>query len=568
MHISTRFPSTGAALLLCSLLSFTEGCSTPSLTTPTVDRDQLHIVSKWERFETVFYSSKVYENPFQDVTVRVLLTSPSGRQETVAAFWDGGRTWRMRYSPDEVGQWQYESLCSDSANQGLDSQRGGFLCSAPRLGDGFSTHGPVRISHNGRFLEHEDFTPFFWLADTAWNGALKSTESEWTEYLFTRKNQNFTAIQWVTTQWRAAPNGDINGQPAFTGKETIRVNPEFFQRLDKKADAVNAAGLLNAPVLLWAIGGGSQPEVNPGFGLPEDQAIRLARYMVARWQAHDVIWILGGDGDYLGENAERWKNIGDAVFGDSPHAPVTLHPRGMQWILPEFRQTPWLDIMAYQSGHGDSPETLGWIVKGPPSKDWQLEPHRPFINMEPPYENHVAYQSRERHTPHSVRRAIYWSLLVHPPAGITYGGHGVWGWDDGTSEPTDHSGTGLPLHWREAMQMPAANQMKYLHDFFTSIDYWKLRPHQSMLAQQPGETDIHHFITAAATPSRDLAVLYTPVSQPIQLFEKELPSNVSASWFDPRMGKRTHVTATMQGGSVRFEPPSDGDWVLLLKSQD
>jgi hypothetical protein len=58
--------------------------------------------------------------------------------------------------------------------------------------------------------------------------------------------------------------------------------------------------------------------VNPGFALPEDQAILIARYMVARWQAHDVVWILPGDGDFRGEKAEKWKRIGRAVFGDTP----------------------------------------------------------------------------------------------------------------------------------------------------------------------------------------------------------------------------------------------------------
>ncbi|MEZ4664190.1 MAG: DUF4038 domain-containing protein [Caldilineaceae bacterium] len=58
--------------------------------------------------------------------------------------------------------------------------------------------------------------------------------------------------------------------------------------------------------------------------------------------------------------------------------------------------------------------------------------------MEPPYENHVAYQSGQPHDAHSVRRAMYWSLLNAPTAGVTYGGHGVWGWDDGSTPPVDH----------------------------------------------------------------------------------------------------------------------------------
>jgi hypothetical protein len=126
------------------------------------------------------------------------------------------------------------------------------------------------------------------------------------------------------------------------------------------------------------------------------------------------------------------------------------------------------------------------MTTGPPSKDWTLEPRRPFINLEPPYEHHLAYQSRTPIAPETVRRAIYWSLLNAPTAGVSYGGHGVWGWDDGTKPPTDHAGTGTPLPWKQALVMPAAEQMAHVAEIFTSIDFWRLRPAPQVLAEQPG----------------------------------------------------------------------------------
>jgi len=76
----------------------------------------------------------------------------------------------------------------------------------------------------------------------------------------------------------------------------------------------------------------------------------------------------------------------------------------------------------------------------------------------------------------NVRRAVYWSLLGAPTAGVTYGGHGVWGWDDGTKPPTDHPYTGTPMAWQNALTMPAAEQMAHVPDFFATIDWWRLRP--------------------------------------------------------------------------------------------
>lgn len=520
-------------------------------------------VARWGLIEFAFTSSRTSENPMQDTDLRVTFTAPSRRSQTVRGFWDGGATWRVRFSPDERGEWTYTTSAVPESDRGLHAQKGAFRATAPTGSTRFDRHGPVRVSRSRTFLEHADGTPFFWLADTSWNGALLSTTEEWQHYIEQRARQRFTAVQWVTTQWRASPLGDRLNEPAFTGRERIAINPEFFQRLDAKITALNRAGLLSAPVLLWAIGGGANPAVNPGFSLPEDQAIRLAQYMVARWQGHDVIWILPGDGDYRGDKSERWKRIGRAVFGDGAHAPVVLHPGGMHWVLREFQHESWVDIHGYQSGHGDDDKTLRWMIEGPPSKDWSLEPTRPFINLEPPYEHHLAYQSRKPIPPHVVRRAVYWSLLNAPPAGVTYGGHGVWGWDDGTKPPTDHQGSGIPLPWKQALLMPGAEQMAHVATLFSSIDYWRLRPAPGVLADQPGTDVPARFITAAASEKRDLLVAYSPAGGTIALTIDSMPRG-RAMWHDPRTGARLRASGARSGAAIRFETPAEGDWVLVI----
>jgi hypothetical protein len=534
-------------------------------------------VRRWGLFEATFTSARTYENPLHDAELGVTFTAPSRRVHAVRGFWDGGTTWRVRFSPDEVGNWTFTTSATPESDAGLHAKKGAFRVSAAKGATRFERHGPIRVSPSRTFLEHADGTPFFWLADTGWNAGLLSTPEEFDHYVSQRNRQKFTAVQWVTTQWRASPQGDRLNELAFTGTDRIAINPAFFQRLDARMDALNRAGLLSAPVMLWAIGGGSNPAVNPGFSLPEDQAIRLAQYMVARWQGHDVLWILPGDGDYRGERAEKWKRIGRAVFGPSArvdstarsgpaaHAPVVLHPGGMHWVLREFQHEPWIDIHGYQSGHGDDDKTLRWMTEGPPAKEWKTEPVRPFINLEPPYENHIAYQSRKPIPPLTVRRAVYWSLLNAPTAGVTYGGHGVWGWDDGTKPPTDHAGSGIPLPWKQALLMPAAEQMAHVASLFTSIDFWRLRPAPDVLAEQPGTEAAARFITAAASDKRDLLVVYTPEGRTIALNADRVPRG-RAAWHNPRTGERTTAAATRSGTVVRFEAPGDGDWVLLVRN--
>ena len=550
-------PLVGASVL--ALILGLAGCTTPN-PRPFV------LVAKWERFERAFESACSYPNPVQNASLEVAFRSPSGAVHKVAGFWDGGRTWRVRFAPNEVGNWSYSTACSDAANPGLHRQSGSLVVTAARGRNRFEQHGPIRVSRDGHYFEHEDGTPFFWLGDTAWNGALLSTPDEWKYYVRERVQQRFSVVQWVATQWRAAPDGDAMKEAAFTGTERIEINPRFFQRLDGKAEALNRAGLLNAPVLLWAIGGGSNPKVNPGFALPEDQAILLARYMVARWGANQVAWILAGDSDYRGPKAERWRRIGRAVFGDAPRAPVLLHPGGMQWYLDDFRGEKWLNVMGYQSGHGDDDRTLRWIFSGPPSTDWKKEPYRPFLNLEPPYENHLAYQSKQPHPPENVRRAIYWSLLNAPTAGVSYGGHGIWGWDDGTKPPTDHPGSGTPLPWREALEMPAASQMACLASFFNSIEFWRLRPALGILARQPGNDSTGLYIAAARSEDGDLVVIYAPSTRTVSVKASVLPPAAIVTWFNPRNGERSPAVAVVNDKVIDFATPSAGDWILLIRA--
>ncbi|MEJ2705391.1 MAG: DUF4038 domain-containing protein [Sedimentisphaerales bacterium] len=518
-------------------------------------------VQQWTRFEQSFTSSKNYDNPVQDVKMRVEFTSPDDSKRTFLAFWDGGRTWRVRFSPDQQGKWTYETVCSDRGNTGLNNQTGSFRCDGYKGDLALFRHGELRLSENRRYIEHADGTPFFWLADTVWCGPLFADLDDWHVFLKDRVAKEFTAIQFVLTQWRMA-KADAEGNPTFTGREKVVINPAFFQRMDKYVDAINDAGLLAVPVLLWAIRG----DDNPGYYLPEDQKIVLAEYMIARYGAHQVIWFLGGDGNYSGDNAESWKRVGRAVFNKDQHRLATMHVRGRSWIGKEFRNEPWFSFIGYQSGHGDDDGTFRWLNQGPPSTEWNNQPILPVINTEPNYEAHNGYTYRKVHNDHSVRRAAYWSLLVSPPAGITYGGQGIWGWHAKVQAPADHLSTGLGSPWYIAKDLPGALSMKYLHDFFKSIEWWRLVPVPDVLTAQPGKKDPSKFIAAAKSHAGDLLVVYLPEGGSVTLNTDSLQNGLIARWYHPRTGGWLDV-GKVEKPRQTFKSADRNDWVLLLESK-
>jgi hypothetical protein len=147
------------------------------------------------------------------------------------------------------------------------------------------------------------------------------------------------------TQWRAG-RADENGRLAFRlNNDKLEIDPIFFRRMDERVAAVRRAGLVPIPVMLWALT--SRDRESPGSVLPPAQAAELARYINARYHAYSTLWMLGGDGNYRGEeNAARWKEIGRLTFPSGlDRRPVTLHPGGTHEPWEPLKDEPWLDYL-------------------------------------------------------------------------------------------------------------------------------------------------------------------------------------------------------------------------------
>lgn len=492
---------------------------------------------------TVTYTSpRDYDNPFVDVDVTATIIRPDKSTQTVRAFWDGGRDWRIRIRCEQRGEYAVTVTTNDPQNPGT-KQPLTFIHESPLA------PSRLRISEDHTHFLGPAGKPWFYLADTAWNGALRSTAAEWDEYLTKRAAQKFTAVQFVTTQWRGG--NKVLDQRAFEGLKNIALNPAFFERMDERFAAVASHGLVPAPVMLWAL----KPD-DPGQALDEADALRLVQYELARWGALDVVWLLAGDGNYTGDRAARWKHIGSVAFADQPEQIVTLHPSGRMWIAAEYADQSWYDFVGYQSGHGDSDNDLKMLTQTV-ARDW-AKFDRPVINLEPNYENHPAYQSRRPHTAQHVRRAAYWSLLVAPPAGVTYGTNPIWNWSNEKGKAEAHENLGDIAPWRTALDTEGVADMTILRTFFDSGPWQNLRPAPDLLAQQPGDADPNHFIAAARTPDGSWTVIYTPMGDPITFKQ---PPTRRPTWFNTRTGKSTQTPSD----GPTFTPPDANDWVLQFR---
>lgn len=83
-------------------------------------------VGRYEKLEITFGLSTVYNNPFDpdQVDARVRFTSPTGKIQTVVAFWIGSvyptqptPEWKARFAPSEQGAYSYTILVTDAQGQ-------------------------------------------------------------------------------------------------------------------------------------------------------------------------------------------------------------------------------------------------------------------------------------------------------------------------------------------------------------------------------------------------------------------------------------------------------------------
>jgi len=542
----------------------------------------------WDRWEQLFSAKQPIDRPMT-LALRMSLTGPTGETHVVPGFWDGGRRWKVRFCPQTAGRWHFQTQ-SQPPIAGLHRQTGTFTAlPANDSSNRFLQHSALQVSTCGHHLEHADGTPFFWLADTAWSGPLKSSSEEWSTYLADRTAKGFTGVQFVTTPWRGAPT-DRSGQTAYQSGETLTIQPAFFQRLDQRINAINDAGLLAIPVLLWALG---DVVTVPGK-LPETQAVQLARYITARYGAHHTVWFLTGDASFstawrnrwkaLGRSVLRhgardvawslrrairgtdpvayWSRVGRAVFAEPTHTTLaSAHPQARQWEVEQLRQESWYDLIAYQSGHDGDSKTLQWIHSGPPARSESEAPALPVINAEPGYEGIVATSHGGRHTAADIRQQAYYSLLYTPPAGVSYGAHGLWSWETELGVPHNHPHTGVARPWSEALHLPGSTHLQYLTELFNRVTWHRLRPDRDLVVSS-SSPDSQGQVAAARTRTGDLAILYLPQGGRVDLRTDKLSPDAGLHWFNPRTGRHR---AAKSLASEPLRSPDAQDWVLVHK---
>jgi hypothetical protein len=512
--------------------------------------------------EVSLVSAKPYANPFMEVEVDAVVTRPDGKQLRVPAFWAGGDDWKFRYASELTGTHSWKTECKDATNTGLHGVSGKIEVVPSTSDNPLFKHGPVRVSASKRTFEHADGTPFFWLADTWWKNLCKRMTWEgFQELAADRKAKGFSAVQIVCGPYpdegfleeRMANEGGL----PYESVKFEKVNPEYFNYTDRRLQHLMETGL--APVIVGAWGRG---DCNSMQAIGLEGLKRHWRYLIARYAAYPVFWILAGEvPDNTKWNEGPWAPLAQYVRELDPfHRLLTCHTgHGRRGAKDD---TTAIDFDMVGGNHDQNaaiqPQTVGIV-----SSAYSKEPPMPVLVGETCYEGHMQQGFGD------TQRRMFWQSILSGAAGHTYGAAGIWHasveCDPGCASAAFG---GKKVYdwttWKEGMKFPGANELGMAKKLLEQYPWHRFEPHPEWTA--PG-------CYAAGIPG-EVRFIYQPRGRIYDwsgTVVKNLEPGVrySAFYFDPATGRRFDqgLIESSTGEFKTKEIPSPQDWVLVMQAQ-
>ncbi|MFD2932154.1 glycoside hydrolase family 140 protein [Spirosoma flavum] len=428
--------------------------------------------------------------------------------------------------------------------------------------------GPLKVSDNQRYLVHQNGTPFFYMGDTAWELFHRLTREEADHYLKRRAEQGFTVIQAVAlAEFDGLNTPNANGDKPLLNNDPTTPNDAYFKHVDYIVDKAAENGLVIGFLPTWGDKvfkdtWGMGPEIfNP------QNARTYGRWLGNRYKdRQNIIWILGGDRTPrdASQDVAIWRAMAEGIeagVGSAAKALMTFHPQpnsikdggSSKW----FHQDAWLDFNMHQNGHcRDTP------IYDKITVSYNRTPTKPTMDAEPIYEDHpVCFNAKDLgiSNAYDVRMYAYLDLFAGAH-GHTYGCHDVWQ----MYGPKRESVNGANKNWEIALELPAANQMKFVRRLMESRPLLDRVPDQSLIVE-------NNYVPAEriqATRGNSYAFVYTSVGKPFTVnLGKVSGQRLKTIWLNPRTGEAKDNGIIANKGQQKFTPPSVGygqDWVLVL----
>ena len=488
--------------------------------------------------ELSFQAQSPPSNPFTQVSLTVTFQGPQGQQISVPGFYDGGSTWKVRFTLPRPGRWTWAAQGSDP---GLRGQ--GSVQVQPSDAPGF-------VRPQGHNFAYQNGTPFFYMGDTSYR-AIILDRAQRTAYFARRAGQGFSHIRFLAGYVQDGP-WPWGGSPSNPDLE--RFNLQYFQQLDSLMAQLMEHGLGAEMILLNLY---DRPVNDPSQWTRQDED-RWLRYLIARYAAYPnlIQWTVANeyelypDGKYQIDLSDPLPQ--EVVWGrdriafiqsqDPFDHPVAIHPEITDDRAAEF--FPDADLIQHQTNGQDKVDRGCYYTwEGDGLSEFVVADRslgKPVVVGEFGYETN-GYTCRGVNVDTDTLRKSAWRFRM----GGAYFSAGfrstVYNFDGITFDIDNEGGQ---AQW----------QLKILADFFRALPFSQLRPTPE-LVNPPN--------LALAIPGQ-LYVVYAPRGGAVDVDLRGSNGTFEAAWLDPRDG-RWRPAPALEGGAPRtLSAPDDRDWVLKL----
>jgi hypothetical protein len=508
---------------------------------------------QWQVTELTFRAAADHPDPFDFARAGFLaeFRGPAGQTLKIPGYWDGGRTWKVRFTPTAPGVWTYQTTFGGGEDPGL-SQQQGVLDVTPASGrNPVRQHGGfLRVSANGRYLTYADGTPFFWLGDTWWAFPSSNVPAEVFRQMVDRRvAQGFTVFQAHGHRSIFEPGPGAFEAVRQPTAETLR----YWRAVDQCMAYAEQKGMLGV------IGFGGHSLLDP-ISLVDLQ--RLWRYYIARYGAYPVTFLItqeyNADIGNLKERLPKLLALGRFIHETDPYRrAMSVHPWCLSRDKREAWSEPWLDFIMLQAGHRWFPGAKRYtdIYFGPATK--------PFVESEANYEGFE--DARFRVDAACIRRTAY-SAIQSGSFGFTYGAQGLYAGILRKDKPATTGRWGPVLTWKEGLDLPGGAQLQHLRAAYESVDWWRLAPRpgavpgaEVLVKADGNRTFVLYFLATGKTPTA------------CSLANVPAGARYTGAWFDPRTGRKQPLATSIAAQSEQLllpNRPDQDDWLLILNAVD
>lgn len=409
---------------------------------------------------------------------------------------------------------------------------------------------PLHVEPGKRYLVDAAGAPFFMQGDSPWSLIAQLNRNDVELYLRDRKARGFNTLLVNLLEHRFAEKAPANifgDKPFMVDGDYSTPNEAYFRHADWVLQRACEMGflVLLAPSYVGSGGGGDGWYQEMLHNSPETLA-EYGRFVARRYAGlGNILWVQGGDYSVPDKNLVR--AIANGIREIDPTALQTAHNTTETSALDYWAGEPWLTVNSIFPYVRIERSALGQYALS----------DMPFFLIESIYENE--YDADEQ----QVRMQAYQAILSGA-SGHVFGNNPIWHFD----------GPGLfaaPMGWKQALDSPGARSMSVLHDLFSSIEWWKLKPDIDGSLVVDGKGGEKARVVGAIAEDRSLALIYLPTSKDVTVDLGQFGGRqLVARWRDPSNGQAVAVEGgPFAGGRHSFKPPrrnQDGytDWLLEL----